>query len=420
MSAAPRSVSHFSRILAAFRLGRRNRPFAGLVAAGLAAVLLSALPAAAREFSAIVIEASSGEVLYQDDPDGIRHPASLTKMMTLYLTFDALENGQIKLTDRLPVSEHAQSMSPTKLGLRSGQTLQVEHAILGLVTKSANDAAVVLAETLAGSESAFAQKMTQKARQLGMSRTVFRNASGLPDDDQVTTARDLATLALALQRNHGDYYPYFSTRVFRYGGHPLRNHNHLMESYQGMDGIKTGYVQASGFNLAASAVRDGRRLVGVVIGGSSAGSRDARMADLLDRGFADLRRRDGKEPLVAEEPAAPVRVAAEMAPAPSKRMQKASAKPPRKAEGDDSSSKGSWGVQLGAFSTKASGQKALTRAAKALPRDVAGDVIASVAKAKNKNTFHARFLGLNEKEARAVCSSLKRAGEDCIPVAPGA
>lgn len=421
MSAAPRSNAVVSDLSARWRgLGGLSRRVGAAAALGLA--LLSADPAAAREFAALVLEASTGEVLFQDDADSLRHPASLTKMMTLYLTFDALSNGQLRLSDRMPVSAHAQSMSPTKLGVREGQTLKVEDAILGLVTQSANDAAVVLAETLGGSESAFAQKMTQKARQLGMSKTIFRNASGLPDDDQVTTARDLATLALALQRNQSEYYHYFSTPVFAYGGRKLRNHNHLMERYAGMDGIKTGYINASGYNLVASAVRDGHRLVGVVFGGASTTSRDAKMAALLDKGFTDLRRKNGG-PLVAEDEERPQTVATAAEPAPKKSSKAAKAKAgkavvrntePKPAKNSETS----WAVQVGSFPTKAGGQKALKRAARNLPRDLAGDVVHSVA--KGGKVFNARFLGLNEKEARAACSSLKRAGETCVAVAPGA
>lgn len=428
MSAAPRSKSVAFDLSALWRRGVDGLPRckgAGALAA-LAMVLLSAAPAAAREFAALVLEASTGEVLFQDDPDSLRHPASLTKMMTLYLTFDALSNGQLRLSDRMPVSAHAQSMSPTKLGVRAGQTLKVEDAIYGLVTQSANDAAVVLAEAIGGSESAFAQKMTQKARQLGMSKTVFRNASGLPDDDQVTTARDLATLALALQRNQSEYYHYFSTPVFTYGGRKLRNHNHLMERYAGMDGIKTGYINASGYNLVASAVRDGHRLVGVVFGGATTASRDAKMAALLDKGFADLRRKGGG-PLVAEEEDQPqITNVAAVEPAPRKVAKPAKGKnkttkvaarrePEPKAAKNTATS---WAVQVGSFPTKAGGQKALKRAARNLPRDLAGGVVHSVA--KGGKVFNARFLGLNEKEARSVCSSLKRAGETCVAVAPGA
>ena len=201
--------------------------------------------------------------------------------MTLYLLFERLDAGKMKLDTEMPVSEHASEQAPTKLGLRPGQTIRVEDAIKGLVTRSANDAAVVIAEAIAGDEDDFAKLMTRKARALGMTRTVYRNASGLPDDDQVTTARDQSTLGRAIQDRFPRYYRYFSTEAFNYHGQSIRNHNHLLGSVEGVDGIKTGYTRASGFNLVTSMRRGNRHLVGVVMGGRSGGSRDAIMRNLL-------------------------------------------------------------------------------------------------------------------------------------------
>ena len=201
--------------------------------------------------------------------------------MTLYLLFERLESGKMKLDTEMQVSEHASEQAPTKLGLRPGQTIRVEDAIKGLVTRSANDAAVVIAEAIAGDEDDFAKLMTRKARALGMTRTVYRNASGLPDDDQVTTARDQSTLGRAIQDRFPRYYRYFSTAAFNYHGQSIRNHNHLLGSVEGVDGIKTGYTRASGFNLVTSMRRGNRHLVGVVMGGRSGGSRDAIMRNLL-------------------------------------------------------------------------------------------------------------------------------------------
>jgi len=403
--------------------------------AGLCAALFCFSSAFAREQSSIIIDAATGRVVQQDDPDGIRHPASLTKIMTLYLTFDALDAGRLKLTDRMPVSAHASSMSPTKLGVRAGSSLMVEHAILGLVTQSANDAAVVLAEALGGTESGFAELMTRTARRLGMSRTVFQNASGLPDPDQVTSARDMAALSLALLRDHPDRYRYFSTRVFKWGGSTLKNHNHLMERYRGMDGIKTGYVQASGFNLVASAVRGGRRLVGVVMGGASAPSRDAKMEDLLDEAFATLRREDpGVAVAMADEGervAAPPSRAGKAEPrakavstkrTASREVEPKTRKPlTRVADAKPAAKRdeGEWGVQLGTYSSKSVGEKALDRASRKLP-DHMSDVTSTVAAASTRGTkiYRARLMGMNEKEARALCSKLKNSGEKCVPVAP--
>ena len=232
-------------------------------------------------FSSIIVDGNSGATLSANNPDASRHPASLTKIMTLYLLFERLDAGKIKLDSEMDVSEHASEQAPTKLGLRPGQTIKVEDAIKGLVTRSANDAAVVIAEAIAGDEDDFAKLMTRKARALGMTRTVYRNASGLPDDAQVTTARDQSTLGRAIQDRFPRYYRYFSTSVFNYHGHSIRNHNKLLGNVEGVDGIKTGYTRASGFNLVTSMRRGNRHLVGVVLGGRSGGSRDAAMRNLL-------------------------------------------------------------------------------------------------------------------------------------------
>ena len=232
-------------------------------------------------FSSIIVDGNSGATLAANNPDAIRHPASLTKIMTLYLLFERLDASKMKLDTEMDVSEHASDQAPTKLGLRPGQTIRVEDAIKGLVTRSANDAAVVIAEAIAGDEGDFAKLMTRKARALGMTRTVYRNASGLPDDDQVTTARDQSTLGRAIQDRFPRYYRYFATEAFNYHGHSIRNHNRLLGSVEGVDGIKTGYTRASGFNLVTSMRRGNRHLVGVVLGGRSGGSRDAIMRNLL-------------------------------------------------------------------------------------------------------------------------------------------
>src|SRR6266478_4752639 len=231
--------------------------------------------------SSIIVDGNSGATLSANNPDGSRHPASLTKIMTLYLLFERLDAGTMKLDTEMEVSAHASEQAPTKLGLRPGQTIRVEDAIKGLVTRSANDAAVVIAEAIAGDEGDFAKAMTRKARALGMTRTVYRNASGLPDDNQVTTALDQAPLGRAIQDRFPRYYRYFSTVAFNYRGHSIRNHNRLLGNVEGVDGIKTGYTRASGFNLVTSMRRGNRHLVGVVMGGRSGGSRDATMRNLL-------------------------------------------------------------------------------------------------------------------------------------------
>jgi D-alanyl-D-alanine carboxypeptidase len=241
--------------------------------------------ASAEEYSpptaSILVDGNTGQVLEQSNPDALRHPASLTKIMTLYLLFERLDAGKIKLDSQLRVSDHAADQDPTKLELKPGQTIAVEDAIKGVVTRSANDAAVVIAENLGGSESDFAKLMTQKARALGMSHTTYVNASGLPDDDQITSARDQATLGRAIQERFPRYYKYFSLPSFVYRGVTIRNHDHLLGEVDGVDGIKTGFTRASGFNLVTSVHRDGRFVVGVVLGGRSAFQRDAHMRELI-------------------------------------------------------------------------------------------------------------------------------------------
>jgi len=232
-------------------------------------------------FASIVVDGNSGAVLQAASSDALRHPASLTKVMTLYLLFERLESGRLRLDSALKISEHASEQAPTKLGLKPGQTISIEDAIKGIVTKSANDAAVAVAENLGGDEESFAKLMTQKAHALGMAHTIYVNASGLPDDDQVTTARDQSILGRAIQERFPRYYRYFSTESFVYHGEAMRNHNHLLGAVDGVDGIKTGFTRASGFNLLTSLHRDGRYLVAVVMGGPSASERDERMRELI-------------------------------------------------------------------------------------------------------------------------------------------
>ncbi len=286
------------------------------LAALTAAILVSSGPADARYYhryyrharaqvyapptASIVVDGNTGAVLHASNAEALRHPASLTKIMTLYLLFERLDAGKIKLETPLKISEHAAEQAPTKLDLKPGQTLPVEDAIKAVVTKSANDAAVAIAENLGGDEEGFAKLMTEKAHALGMSRTTYVNASGLPDDDQVTTAQDQALLGRAIQERFPHYYKYFSTEEFVYRGHAMRNHNHLLGVVGGVDGIKTGYTRASGFNLVTSVHRDGRFIVAVVLGGRSAPERDARMRELINDHIreASLRR---TAPAVAEK-----------------------------------------------------------------------------------------------------------------------
>ncbi|MGZ6016292.1 MAG: D-alanyl-D-alanine carboxypeptidase [Phenylobacterium sp.] len=270
------------------------------------------LSAKEGRYAAIVVDAKTGEVLYDRSPDAPRYPASITKVMTLYLTFEALSQGKLSLSDTLTISPHAASMAPTKLGLHPGETISVDDAIRAIAVKSANDMAVALAERIGGSEPRFATLMTLRAQELGMTNTRFVNASGLPDSRQLTSARDIALLSRSVMRDFPQYYSYFGQRQFTFRGETMGNHNHLLDSMPGVDGLKTGYTNASGFNLAASAVQNGRRLIAVVLGGSSVAARDNNVEDLLYTGFEVLRRRDrGEQITVAQnlfepEPTGPV------------------------------------------------------------------------------------------------------------------
>jgi D-alanyl-D-alanine carboxypeptidase len=239
------------------------------------------------KFSAIVVDANTGRELYGVNENALRHPASVTKVMTLYLLFEKLEKGELTLSSQITVSQHAAGQEPSKLGLAPGDTISVEDAIKAIVTRSANDMAVAVAETVGGSEDNFAAMMTHKAHQIGMSRTLYRNASGLPNDEQLTTAHDLALLGRSLQERFPKYYHYFSMHEFTYDGEVIGNHNHLLGRVEGVDGIKTGYTRASGFNLLTSVHRDGRALVAVVMGGRSAPARDHLMERLIETKLAE-------------------------------------------------------------------------------------------------------------------------------------
>lgn len=267
-----RRGGHAVAASASYPLGHRDRKAVELRQAGV-------VP---RNIAAIVVDVNSGRTLYAQDENGLRGPASITKVMTLYLLFEQLESGRLRLESEIPISPHAAAQAPTKLGLRPGTTIPVEDAIKAVVTRSANDIAVAIAEAIGGDEESFAAMMTRKAHALGMTRTHFANASGLPDDTQVTTAYDLSLLGRAVQDHFPRYYRYFATRTFTYRGAAIQNHNHLLERVEGMDGIKTGYTRASGFNLLAAVKRGGHHIVAVVLGGRSAGHRDRIMAGLIE------------------------------------------------------------------------------------------------------------------------------------------
>jgi len=280
-------------------------PFVALVT--LVTLLIGLTPQAAAQvgsdrYSAIVVDATSGAVLYAARPEELRYPASLTKLMTLYMLFEALRDRRVFLDELVPVSGHAASAEPSKLGLLPGTRITVEEALLGLVTKSANDAASALGEMMAGGdEERFAQMMTLRARALGMTHTTLHNASGLPDPDQVTTAEDLAILARRLIRDFPQEYRYFSVPGFFFRGRMIANHDHMLQTFPGADGLKTGYTAASGYNLVTSAVRGGVRLVGVVLGAGSTFEREQDMTAILNSSFERM----GVAPVLADLPAPP-------------------------------------------------------------------------------------------------------------------
>jgi D-alanyl-D-alanine carboxypeptidase len=339
--------------------------------------------------------------------------------MTLYLLFEAIDAKRITLDTKFPVSVRASNQDPTKLGLKPGETIAVRDIILGLVTKSANDAAVVAAEGLAGSEPSFAVKMTEKARQLGMSSTLFRNASGLPDPQQKTTARDLAVLARAMIKTFPHHYHFFDTPSFTYKGITHANHNRLNNWYSGADGIKTGYIRASGFNLVTSAKRDNRRLIGVVMGGVSPGSRDQEMARLLDAAFV----RNDNETIIRHASRAKSTKVAEARSSRSKATKNAKidaaepAREPVHATSTAAKADG-WGVQVGAFSQTDAARRATTQATKLAPTYL-GDATADVVphSTKKGQMFRARLVGISEADARKACRALRKKME-CVPLAP--
>lgn len=447
-----------------------------LVAVLVPALVLStdAIGAKPRE-AAIVVDHATGEVLYARNADRPVYPASLTKMMTLYMLFDELDSHRLSLSSRLPVSGNAAAMPASKLGLRRGSSISVEMAIPALIAKSANDVAVVVAEALSGSEERFAEEMTAKARRLGLRATVFRNASGLPHRYQKTTARDMALLARRLIIDHADKYAAFAVSGFSYNGRTYRTYNRLLARYSGMDGLKTGYIRASGFNLAGSALRDGRRLVAVMFGGRSAASRDRAFARLLDRGFDEIRRRPVVVvgPPAARPSSAPTAVA--LTPEPSHGLQMANItvptrhRPVRRPERtipvvisgashamdtgtrrrielpassttrtaanadpgggtaaaatsvrlDIGASKkpaeGAYGVQLGAYLDADLARRAAFRALRRLPDPLLqGDVLVSARDGRNGPVFRARVVGFERATADDACRRLRAVEQDCL------
>lgn len=405
------------------------------------------------KYAGFVIDAKTGRTLYSDQAEELRYPASLTKMMTLYLAFDALDSGRISLGTRVPVSRHAASEVPSKLYLKPGQTITVEQIIQALVTKSANDAATALGEFIGGSEAGFARMMTERAHQLGMANTTFRNANGLPEPDQMTTAHDMARLGLALREHHAKYYHYFSTRSFAYKGRRYGNHNNLLGHVQGVDGIKTGYTHDSGFNLVSSVRANGRSIVAVVMGGRTSRTRDAHMRDLIRRTLPKASRGGAGNLIARPAGASNTAVAAVMVPA--KRVPLPTSRPAADAIADTVTAyaaepeamgdaplaamtrrgepvdeeidpvataavpRGAWAIQVASTPSRDSAMALLDRTRKAAPSTLADSEPFTETFTKGGTVYHrARFGGFTTKTAAwNACGALKKKHIACYAIA---
>ena len=391
---------------------RRAITVAAVLLLGLTILLAGTEPGEAG-YASIILDADTGEVLRSRNADTRNYPASLTKMMTLYMLFEELDSERMNLKTRLKVSKRASGQPASKLGLKRGQTITVQNAIKALATKSANDVATVVAEAISGTEWEFAAAMTKRARSLGMKRTRFRNASGLPNRKQLSSARDMGILAMAMLRDFPHYYDYFSATSFTYDGTTHHTHNNLLDRYPGMDGMKTGYIRASGFNLVASALRDGRRVIAVVFGGRTAKSRDRHMVKLLDLGFERMAQRDRQRgtnqyaglrsrtiPLPTFNPGTVVeaRVAAGI-PLPTR---------PRPTIGK-------WAIQIGAYRSVSAAETALQLASKRLTSLLANAsaALTPIEMKRGDILYRARFLGLHKNEATKACNTLKAVTMPC-------
>ncbi len=416
---------------------------AAIVVSFIIAAFLPAFPGsanAASQYASIVIDNNSGRTLYSRNADSQRYPASLTKIMTLYMVFAELKAGRIKLDTRFKVSKFAASKPPSKLGLKPGQTIRVIDVIRSLVTKSANDMATVVAENVGQSEGRFARMMTLKARELGMTKTTFRNASGLPNKAQVTTARDMAVLSRRIMKDFPEYYGYFQLKYFSYKGKRYRNHNALLFSYRGTNGIKTGYTRASGFNLAASVARGKKHLVAVVMGGKTSKSRNQHMQALLDRSWkhASAHRRAVSQPKRVPLPqrnplgGTEVPVASAAAASAPAFTRAATATLPRidgiavdrmevqqfvarQTASNDDRSTGDFHVQVGAYRSHTEALERLNAVQIKASAVLAGhDPITLPLPNPKQYLFRARFAGFSESGARSTCSALKRQRIPCF------
>jgi D-alanyl-D-alanine carboxypeptidase len=393
--------------------------FASLPSAALAKAKSPTSTPYAPPYAELVVDARSGKTLYAVNPDAQRHPASITKVMTHYLLFEELDAGRLSLGSQIKISAWAQKQAPSKLGLNAGDTISVEDAIKAVVTKSANDIAVAIAESVGGSETNFADLMTKKARSLGMTHTVYANASGLPNPRQLTTARDLVTLGKSIQQRFPKYYSYFSMRSFEYDGDTIGNHNKLLGRIDGVDGIKTGYTQASGFNLLTSVHQDDRALLAVILGGRSGPSRDRRMAELIDTylekavnstAVAANRVTAGKSPGL--EPMSQGDAESGNTEAVSKILTK-----PVKtmASTANSGQEQSWWIQVGVAKSEKQAQ-ALLSTIRGSKDTLSANAIPSADKIKvsGQDLWRSRFIKLSEADAAAACVKLKKRGINCF------
>ena len=397
----------------------------------------ASVQAQAAKYAAIVIEEDSGRVLFARNADRLRYPASLTKIMTLYLLFEDITAGHLTLKSRIPVSKVAAGRSPSKLYLKPGQSISVEQAIYALVTKSANDVATAVAEKLGGSERAFAKRMTRKARALGMSRTTFRNASGLPHGKQRSTARDMARLAIAMRRDFPQYFKYFSTKSFNWNGRKFGNHNKLLSKFNGTDGIKTGYINASGFNLVATVTRNKVRLIGVVFGGKTSRSRDAHMMDILERQFKRIKPAQARQQLAALPTKLPITAPTRFSDVPETIPQSKQITVKRLADNtgaDDTpefldiaktvdsfkiglDGQVHWSVQIGNFAQRVNAHKAAIRARR-MADTALGMTPANLTLVTRGEMplWRVRFNDLDESQARSACAALFAEGSPCIAI----
>jgi D-alanyl-D-alanine carboxypeptidase len=402
---------------------------AGLMLATAQSASASSLSSEAR-YASIVVDANSGEVLYAKKADSPRYPASITKVMTLYLAFEALSQGKLHLNDTIVVSRRAAGQAPTKLGLRAGSTITVDQAMRAVAVKSANDMATALAEKIGGSETRFATLMTLRAHELGMVNSHFANASGLPDKRQLSSARDIAILSRAVMRDYPQYYSYFGQRQFTFQGQTVKNHNGLLGKMPGVDGLKTGFTAASGFNLAASAVRDNRRLIAVVLGGNSTAARDNHVEDLLETGFDVIKRRKNGEHitiaqnLFEDEPTGPMsRLPVEQGSGDQDGLkiiiggEKDRATPSRIAAKPAPQKSGDWLVQVGAFRSRGQAEDHLRSMTKRFGREFS-TYQGSVEDAVN-GYFRARFTGFTALGAQQACQALSAHKLTCMAIDSG-